>query len=233
MANGPRRGTTGRCQCRVVSSHVKTRYTPQRWGDTLVCDNEAKVIPQPPQKRGSLGKTRRWGVLSKVYVHLHRLSEWGKSEFHTHGYWILDQVVMITERVISTSSLQSHKWEYCMAWWANQTSWLGWYAGLKSVEKTIQSSLRRMETSCHHMVRMNDNYQGRVITVLFFNHSSNIISQTDTNLSNGMENKALMRSLGGLVDPRFHLVLVGYSVEYEMKLMINKYLVNCNIASVR
>ena len=41
--------------------------------------------------------------------HLHGLSDLGKTEFHTPGYSTLDQVVMITEQVISTSSLEWHK----------------------------------------------------------------------------------------------------------------------------
>jgi len=46
-----------------------------------------------------------------------------------------------------------------------------------------------------------------------------------------MVNKALVRSLGVLVRAQFQFVLVDYRDEYEIKLMINKYLVNCNIAS--
>jgi len=37
-------------------------------GHTQVCENEAKVKLQPTQKKRGLGKTRRWGVLSKVCV---------------------------------------------------------------------------------------------------------------------------------------------------------------------
>jgi len=48
---------------------------PKRWTSrhTPVCDSEAKVKPQPAQKEGDLGKTRRWGELLEVCVCL-RLS---------------------------------------------------------------------------------------------------------------------------------------------------------------
>ena len=38
--------------------------------------NEAKVKPQPAQKKGGLGRTRRWGVLSKVCVDLGSICLW-------------------------------------------------------------------------------------------------------------------------------------------------------------
>ena len=40
-----------------------------------------------------------------------------------------------------------------------------------------------------------------------------------------------MRSLGVSVRAPVHFVLVDYSDEYEMKSMISRYLVKCNIAS--
>jgi len=49
------------------------------------------------------------------------------------------------------------------------------------------------------MARINDNFQGSVIKVHLFKHSTNTISSTDAKLSNGMENKALGRSRGVLV----------------------------------
>jgi len=46
-----------------------------------------------------------------------------------------------------------------------------------------------------------------------------------------MENKVLVRSPGVLVRVLFHFMLADYSDEYEMKSMINRYLVNRNIAA--
>ena len=163
--------------------------------------------------------------------HLHGLFDWGKTEFHTHGYWTLGPIVMITERVISTSSLECLKWVSCMVWWANQTSRSGWYTGLWSVGRTIRSSIRTMEISCCQMVRMNDHYQGSEIMVRLFKHSTNTISPTDAKKSNGMENQAQMKSPGVLVRVWSHFVLVDYSDESEMMSMVHRYLVNWILAS--
>jgi len=88
-----------------------------------------------------------------------------------------------------------------------------------------------MEISCRQMVRMNNNYQGSKIKVRLFNHSTNTISPTDGKESTAMENKAQLRSRGVLVRVQFHFVLVDYCDEYEMMLMVNRYLVNGIIAS--
>jgi len=140
--------------------------------------------------------------------HLHGLSDLGKTEFHTPGYWILDQVVLITARVISTSSHEWHKWESCMACWADRTSRLQWYTGYWSVAKTIQSSLRSRQMSCYQMVRMNDNYLGSVLKVHLFNHSTNTISPTNENRQMVWR---IRHSWGVLVRAQFHFVLVDYS----------------------
>jgi len=73
---------------------------------------------------------------------------------------------------------------------------------------------------------MNDNYLGSVIMVHLFTYSTIKISPTDPKYSNGMDNKALLRSLGVLVRAQFHLVLVDYTDEYAVKSMINRYLVS-------
>jgi len=83
------------------------------------------------------------------------------------------------------------------------------------------------------MVRMNDNYQDSDIKVRLFKHSTNTISQNDAKLSNSMENKVQLRSLGELVIDQLHCVLVDNCDEYEMMSMVNRYLVNWNIASFR
>jgi len=163
--------------------------------------------------------------------HLHGLSDWGKTEFHRHGYWTLDPMVMKIERVISTTSLGWLKWEYCMVWWTDPTSRRQWYTGFWSVGRTIWSGLRSMETSCHQMVRMNHNYQSSEMKVLLFTHSTNTISPTDAPWAIRMENKAQLRSPGILVRIRFHFVLDDYSDEYEMMAMVNSHLVNWMIAS--
>jgi len=164
-------------------------------------------------------------------MHLHGLSDWGKTEFHKHGYWTLDPMVMITEWVISTSSLEWLKWESCMVWWTDPTSRRRWYTRFCSVGRPIRSGLRSMETLCCQMVRMNDNYQGSEMKVPLFKHSTNTISPTDAKWAIGMENKAQLRSPGVLVRIRFHFVLDDYSDEYEMIAMVNWYLVNWIIAS--
>jgi len=46
------------------------------------------------------------------------------------------------------------------------------------------------------MVRMNNNYLGSIIKVLFFKHSTNTISPTDEKYANGMAIKALVGSIG-------------------------------------
>jgi len=111
--------------------------------------------------------------------HLHRFSDWGKTEFHTHGYWILDPMVRIIEQVISTSSLEWLKWESCMVWWTDRTSRRRWYTGFWSVIRTIRNGLQSIETSCCQMVKMNDNYLGSEIKVRLFKHSTNTISPAD------------------------------------------------------
>ena len=148
--------------------------------------------------------------------HLHGLSDWGKTEFHTHGYWTQDPMVMITERLISTSSLEWVKWESCMVWWTNRTSRQRWYTGFWNVGRTIRSGLQSNETSCHQMVRMNDYDQGSDIKVRLSKHSTNTISPTDATYANGMENMAQLRSPGVLVRIRFHFVLDDYCDQYEM-----------------
>jgi len=163
---------------------------------------------------------------------LHGLSNWGKTEFHKHGYWTLVPMVMITERVISTSSLEWLKWESCMVWWTSRTSRPRWYTGLWSVGRTIRSGLRSMETSCRQMVRMNDNDQGNEINVRLFKHSTNTILPTDATYANDMEDMAQLRSFEVLVSVRFHFVLDDYSDEYEMWSMENRHLVNWIIACI-
>jgi len=81
------------------------------------------------------------------------------------------------------------------------------------------------------MVRMKDNYLGGVIKVRLIKHSTKTISPTGAKYSNDMENKALVSRLGVLVRARFHLMLVDYNDESEMKLRIDRYLVNCDIVS--
>jgi len=73
---------------------------------------------------------------------------------------------------------------------------------------------------------MNDNYLGSIIKVCLFKQSTNTILPTGAKYSKGMENQALGRSPGVLVIVRLLFVLVDYCNEYEMKLMINRYLVN-------
>jgi len=46
------------------------------------------------------------------------------------------------------------------------------------------------------MVRTIDNHLGSVNMVRLFKHSTNTISPTDAKVANGMENKALMGSIG-------------------------------------
>jgi hypothetical protein len=46
------------------------------------------------------------------------------------------------------------------------------------------------------MVRMNDNYLGSLRKVCLFKHSTNTISPTDAKKANGMEDKALVGSIG-------------------------------------
>ena len=162
--------------------------------------------------------------------HLHGLSGWGKSKFHTHGYWTLDQVVPTTEWVISTSSLQWPKCEFCMVWWANRTSWRRWYTGFQSVVRTIWSGFRSMETLWCQMVRMNNNYQGSENKVCLLKHSTNTISPTDAKWANGWENKMQLMCRRVLVGVWFNLVLDDYCNEYEIKSMENRYLVNRIIA---
>jgi len=82
--------------------------------------------------------------------------------------------------------------------------------------------------SCGQMVRMNDNYLVSVIKVRLCKHSTNKISPTDENRQMVWR---IRHSWGVLVRARFHFVLVDYADEYGMKSMINRYLVNCNIAS--
>jgi hypothetical protein len=78
---------------------------------------------------------------------------------HTHGYWTLDTVVMITESGISTSTRKWHKYKSCEAWWADRTSWIQWDTALSNVGRTIRSSLRSIEMLCRQMmVKINDNY---------------------------------------------------------------------------
>jgi len=89
-----------------------------------------------------------------------------------------------------------------------------------------------METLCHQMVRMIDNYWGSVFKVCLFKHPTNTVSPTDAKLSNCLENKVLGNSPGVLVRVQLHLMLVDYCNEYEMKSMINRYLVNWIIASL-
>jgi len=73
---------------------------------------------------------------------------------------------------------------------------------------------------------MNDNYLGSVIKVCLFKHSTSTISPTDGKYSNGMENQALGRCPGVLVRVRLLFVLIDYCNEYEIRLMLNRYLVN-------
>jgi hypothetical protein len=49
---------------------------------------------------------------------------------------------------------------------------------------------------CSQMVKMNDNYLGSVIKLRLLKHSTSTISPTDEKLANGMENQALVRSIG-------------------------------------
>jgi hypothetical protein len=60
---------------------------------------------------------------------------------------------------------------------------------------------------------------------------TNTISPTNAIYSTGLENTVLVRSLEELVADRLHFVWVGYSDECEMKSIISRYLVNCNISS--
>jgi hypothetical protein len=61
---------------------------------------------------------------------------------------------------------------------------------------TIPNSIQSKEMLCHHMVRTNDNYLGSAIKVCLFTHSTNTISPTDAKWANGMENMALVGSIG-------------------------------------
>ena len=88
-----------------------------------------------------------------------------------------------------------------------------------------------MEISCRQMVRMNENYLGSEIKVRRFIHSTNTISPTDAKSLTVRENKAQLRIPGVLVRVRFHFMLVDYCDEYEMMLLVNRYLVNRIIAS--
>ena len=142
--------------------------------------------------------------------HLHGLSDWGKTEFHTDGHRTLDPMDMIIVRVICTSSLKWLKWESSMVWWTDRTSWGQWYTEFSGVGWTIWSSLWRMETSYHQMVKMNENYQRSKIQVGHFKNSTNTISPTDATQDNEMENIAQL-SPGGLVRVQFHFVFDDYS----------------------
>jgi len=139
---------------------------------------------------------------------------------------------MIPERVISTSSLEWHEWESCIAWWAHRTSRHWWYTAFWSVRRTIWSSLQSTETSYPQMVRTNHNDLGSVIKVRLLEHSTNTVSPTDVKQSNDMDDDALVGSPGVLVRVQFHFVLDDYGDEYGMNSMIKRYLVNCNLASV-
>jgi len=76
------------------------------------------------------------------------------------------------------------------------------------------------------MVTMNKNHQANKIKVCLIKHSPNTISPTNAKYSNGMEKKAQLRSPGVWVRVQFHFVLIDYCDEYEMKSMVNRYLVN-------
>jgi hypothetical protein len=66
------------------------------------------------------------------------------------------------------------------------------------------------------MLMMNDHDQGSEIKVHLVKHSTNTISPTDATYTNGMENRAQLRSLGGLVRVRFHFMFDDNCDEYEM-----------------
>ena len=81
---------------------------------------------------------------------------------------------------------------------------------------------------CRQTVRKNDNYLVSVIKIPLTKHSTNTISPTD---ANRQMVRRIRRLWGVLVRALFHFMLVDYIDEYEMQPMINRYLVNGNIAS--
>jgi len=93
------------------------------------------------------------GIVWAVGRHLHRLSDWGKTEFHTDGYWILDPMVMMTQGVITNSSQEWHKWESWIIWGTDRTSGRWWYTVFWSGIRTIRSGLRSMESLSCQMAR--------------------------------------------------------------------------------
>jgi hypothetical protein len=153
-------------------------------------------------------------------------SDWGITESHIHGHWILNPMVMIAERVIFTISRVWHISESSMTWCTDRTSQRQWYTRFSSVVRTVWSSLRSMETSYGQWVRVGDWYQGSDIMVRLCIHSSNTILPTDTKWTNSMKNKVQLRSPWVLVRVQFHFMLDDYCDEYVMMSMINRFLVN-------
>jgi len=106
--------------------------------------------------------------------HLHQLSGYGRTEYHTHGDWIRVLVTMISTQVISINSLELCKWESCMACWGDQISRRRWLTVIRSLVRTIWSGWQRMDIRCS-LMNCHLRLFGWFIKVHLFRQSPNII----------------------------------------------------------